>query len=198
MEVKNNIFITSQNRIWQIFHSLYNRLVSSDFIHKVLGTFITRILLMALGMVTSIIVARILGPEGRGLYAVAFAIGTIGVQFGNLGLHSSNTYYVAKDRKLLPQLVGNTLVVSFVFGGLIIALSGIIFSLWPNLAPIHGILLMMAILWIPFGLAYMLLQNILLGIMEIKTFNIIELTIRILTVFLILAPFLFTFFKFIS
>ena len=91
--------------------------VNSDLSQKVVETFVTRILLIGIGLVTSVIVARILGPEGRGLYAVALAVGAIGMQFGNLGLHASNTYYVSRDRSLLPLLVSNTLLVSFAFGG---------------------------------------------------------------------------------
>src|SRR3972149_6606561 len=91
-------------------------------------------------LVTSVLVARILGPEGRGLYAVAMAVGAIGVQFGNLGLHASNTYYVARERSLLPALIGNTLLVSFVVGGSGSVLAWIVFSLRPELAPVPGLL----------------------------------------------------------
>src|SRR5436309_959189 len=74
---------------------------ASDLVHKVLETYITQILRVALGLVLTIMVARILGPQGRGLYAVALAIGALGVQVGNFGLGSSNIYYVAKDHDLL-------------------------------------------------------------------------------------------------
>lgn len=165
--------------------SLYRRAIFSDFVQKVAETFATRILLIGIGLVTNVIVARILGPEGRGLYAVAVAIGAIGVQFGNLGLHASNTYYVARDRELLPSLVGNTLLVSFVFGGLCAGLAWVIFTLWPRLAPVEGPLLVMALVWIPFSLAYMLLQNLLIGIQEVRAYNKIELLTKIFSVCLI-------------
>jgi O-antigen/teichoic acid export membrane protein len=164
---------------------LYRKTTTSDFIHKVAETFVTRILLIGIGLITSVIVARVLGPEGRGLYAVAATIGAIGVQFSNLGLHASNTYYVARDRELLPALVGNTIVVSFGFGGLGCAFTWIIFSLWPNLAPLNGLLLILSLTWIPFGLAYMLLQNLLLGIQEVRSYNKIELVTKIFGVIFI-------------
>jgi len=166
----------------QSFVRLYRKTTTSDFIHKVAETFVTRILLIGIGLITSVIVARVLGPEGRGLYAVAATIVAIGVQFSNLGLHASNTYYVARDRELLPALVGNTIVVSFGFGGLGCVFTWIIFSLWPNLAPLNGLLLILSLTWIPFGLAYMLLQNLLLGIQEVRSYNKIELTTKILGV----------------
>ncbi len=157
----------------------------SDFVRKVAETFVARVLLIGIGLITSVIVARILGPEGRGLYAVAAAVSAIGVQFGNLGLHASNIYYVAKDRSLLPGLVGNTLVVSFVFGGVGAFAAWILFSFWPDLAPVNGFLLIIALIWVPFGLAYMLMQNLLLGLQEVRAYNVVELTTKILSVCLI-------------
>jgi O-antigen/teichoic acid export membrane protein len=164
---------------------LYRKNITSDFVQKVAETFVTRILLIGIGLITSVIIARTLGPEGRGLYAVAATVGAIGVQFGNLGLHASNTYYAARDRTLLPALVGNTIVVSFAFGSLAIALAWITFFFWPNLAPVHGMLLILSLIWIPFGLAYLLLQNLLLGIQEVRSFNKIELATKILGVTLL-------------
>jgi len=165
--------------------NLIHSLIKSDFVQKVAETFATRILMIGLGLVTSVMVARILGPEGRGLYAVAVAVGAIGVQFGNLGLHASNTYYVARDRSLLPALIGNTVTVSFVLGGAGGLLAWIVFSLRPELAPVLGLLLALSLLWIPFGLAYLLLQNLLLGIHEVRAFNKIELANQITAVILI-------------
>ncbi|KHD08105.1 hypothetical protein PN36_02770 [Candidatus Thiomargarita nelsonii] len=159
--------------------------IASDFIRKVAETFAARIVIIAIGLFTTVIVARILGPEGRGLYAVAAAIGAIGVQFSNLGLHASNTYYVAQDRSRLPTLLGNSLLVSFGFGSLGVTIAWSVFTLWPNLAPVNGVLLIMALLWIPIGLAYLLVQNLLIGIHEIRAYNLIEVVTKILGVSLI-------------
>lgn len=174
---------TASIKLW--FMAYLRRMLASDFVRKVAETFATRVFLIGIGLITSVIVARVLGPEGRGLYAVAAAIGAIGAQFGNLGLHASNTYYVAKDRSLLPALVGNTIVVSFAFGGGGAFAAWIVFSVWPDLAPVNGFLLFIALVWVPFGLAYMLLQNLLLGLQEVRTYNVIQLTTKILCVCLI-------------
>ena len=160
--------------------TLFGSPIASDFISKVAETFLTRVFLIGVGLITSVIVARILGPDGRGLYAAAAVVGSIGVQFGNLGLHGANTYYASLDRRSLPELVGNTLLVSFAFGGLCAALAWVIFLLFPTLAPLKGILLVLALTWVPFGLAYMLMQNLLLAVQEIRTYNKIELLSKIL------------------
>ena len=131
--------------------------------------------MIGVGLVTGVLVARILGPEGRGLYAVAVTVATTGVQFGNLGLHASNTYTVAKNRDVLSLIVGNSLFASFAIGSIFAAAAWIFFVVWPSLAPLHGLLLVLALAWIPLGLAHMLLQNILLGIFDVRAYNVIEL-----------------------
>lgn len=161
------------------------KLFSSDLIQKVAETFVTRIALLIIGLVTSVIVARILGPEGRGIYAVAGVIAATGVQFGNLGLHSSNTYYVSRNKDLLPVLLGNSLLISFMAGSVGVAATWMIFYLWPGLAPVKGIILILSLLWIPFGLAYQLLQNLLLGINEVRAYNVIEVAGRVTVVVLL-------------
>lgn len=178
--------------LWSAFRSLMRSVIASDFIRKIAETFATRIALIGIGLVISVIIARILGPEGRGLYAVAMAVAATGIQFGNMGLHASNTYYVAKDRTLLPLLVGNTFFVSFVFS-IIVAFAWVLFQIWPILAPVHGTLLVLALSWIPLGLAYMLMQNILLGINEVRAYNKIELVMQIVSIALIGIAIIFHF-----
>jgi O-antigen/teichoic acid export membrane protein len=155
-------------------------LLGSTFAHKVFETYGTQILLLALGLVTTVLVTRTLGPEGRGLYAVMIATGRLAVQFCSLGLHVSNTYYVAKNRQLLPILLSNALGVSFGIGGLCAVVAGTIFYFRPEIAPLPGKLLVLALFWVPFGLAYLLMQNLLLGILEVRAYNTIELVNRMI------------------
>lgn len=159
--------------------------LASDFAQKVGQVFFTNVALIPLSLITSVLIARMLGPEGRGIFAVAFSILAIGVQFGNLGLHTSNTYLVAKDSKSLPQLLANSLVISIGLGGSLAILTWLIFYFWPNLAPINGLVLTLALGFIPFNLASLFLRNLLLGLQDIKAFNKVELFSKILTVLLL-------------
>jgi O-antigen/teichoic acid export membrane protein len=154
--------------------------VRSKFWQSVVETYLTRILLVGVGFAVTVIVSRALGPSGRGLFAVATAVAAIGVQFGNIGLHASNTYYVAKDGALLPVLIGNTLVVSFGIGGTAALVGWMLDATWPQLLPVHGTLLLLALGSIPFSLALLLLQNLLLGINQVRAYNGIELTSKVL------------------
>jgi len=154
--------------------------VKHKFLQTVAETYLARLVLTGLSFATTVVVSRALGPSGRGLFAVAAAIAAIGIQFGNLGLHASNTYYVAKDAMLLPILVGNTLIVSFGLGGAATLVGLVLDGIWPHLFPVHGTLLVLSLGSIPLGLALMLLQYLLLGINQVHAYNGSELASRVL------------------
>ena len=154
--------------------------IKSDFISKIVEIYLTQISLIVIGLATTITVARVLGPAGRGLYSVALAIGQIGVQLGHFGLIASNTFYLGKDRTILPRLVGNSLLVCVLVGMLASIAGGIVFSIWPALAPVHGVLLVLGIAYIPLGLAFLFSENLLLALQQVRAYNKIELANRLL------------------
>jgi len=163
---------------------LWQTAAGTELRRNVLETYGTRLLVVAVAFATAIVIARELGPAGRGLYAVAVTLGAIGAQFGNLGLHASNMYYVARDRALLPALIGNTLAVVFA-ACVIAALGGIALVFWPRLSPIHGTLLLLALASVPVSLAYLLTQGLLLGVNKVRAYNNIESGGKLLALVLI-------------
>jgi O-antigen/teichoic acid export membrane protein len=168
---------TVSARLWRLA-------TGTDLRRNVFESYCTRMLVVAVTFATAVVIARELGPTGRGFYAVAAAVGAIGVQFSNLGLHLSNTYYVARDRALLPALIGNTLAVVCVVC-VFTVLAGVGFVFWPNLSPVHGALLLLALASVPVGLAYLLAQGLLLGVNEVRAYNQIECASKLLILTLI-------------
>lgn len=160
---------------------------SSAFWRDVSETAVARFFLLGISAVSTVLVARVLGPEGRGAYSVAVAISAIGLRFGNFGLHSSNTYFVARDRKLLPGLLGNSLVVGLFIAGAGSLGAGTVFAIVPSIAPLSGWLMVLAFAWIPIGLTYLLFQSLLLGVGEIRAFNLVEIFGRSLPLVLMAA-----------
>jgi O-antigen/teichoic acid export membrane protein len=148
---------------------------AGDMIRRAGQTFATRLFLLLVSLVSGIIIARTLGPDGRGAYAVATAVGSIGAQFATLGLHASNTYLVAQDRKLLPALIGNTLGVSIGVGGVLGALVVVCVLFGPCAGTLQGGMVWLAAAAIPIYTALMLLQNLLLGLYDTSRFNATEL-----------------------
>ncbi|RIK10938.1 MAG: hypothetical protein DCC49_01650 [Acidobacteria bacterium] len=157
------------------------------FWKDVAETAAARFLLLGVSAVSTIFIARVLGPDGRGAYAVAVTISAVGIRFGNLGLHSANTYFVARDRADLPRLLGNSLVVGLLVAGAGALGVGLMFVAVPPISPLAGWLLALALAWVPIGLTYLLLQNLLIGIGEIRAVNLIEIFGRTLPVGLMLA-----------
>jgi O-antigen/teichoic acid export membrane protein/trans-aconitate methyltransferase len=167
--------------------ALARRLVNSRFARDVLETYATRIAGILIGLVTSVFIARALGPQGRGEFALAVAITSTAVSLGSLGLSTSNTYSVSRDPRLVGALLGNTLVVSLGLGGVIAVVAWGLWQVWPQLAPIDGLLLLMALAAVPLGLGSLLLQNLVLGLQEIRKYNLVDVAVRVLSIGLIVA-----------
>lgn len=152
----------------------------SLFLRRVAETMIVRIVLLGVGLGTAVIVARVLGPRGNGLFHATLTLGLLGVQFGNLGLHASNTYFIARDPSRLPALLANTLAIVFLAGGGGAAILLGVFWIWPALAPVGGWLLVLGVVYIPVGLGQQLLQNLLLGLQAVRMYNVLELLAKTL------------------
>lgn len=153
--------------------------VSRDLVDRVVQTFATRVSLLLISVISGVVIARTLGPSGRGAYAVASTVAAIGAQLTTLGMHASNTYYLARDRGLLPSLIGNSLGVCISVGGAIgLALVG--FAMLGGFNELlHGDLLWLAAIAIPIYAAFTLLQNLLLGLYETARFNRVELSVNV-------------------
>lgn len=149
-------------------------------------TFAARLLRVALSLAASVLTARALGPGGRGDYYFAVTFAGLLVQFGHLGLASSNTYLVARDRSLLRGLVANSLWVSLAVGGgggIVVALILLGLNVFPDLPTslfVFGVMLVFP------SLFYLLGTNLLVGIGRIGAFNVVE-TLGNLLVLLLVA-----------
>lgn len=146
-------------------------------------TFSTRLLASLLGMGTGILIARLLGPTGRGEYFLAITIIGMAQQFGALGLHSSNVYQVAANHELFPRLATNSLLVSWFVG---IAGFPILLLTLPRFFPSVDLLMAVLIaLAVGPSLYYLLMSNLLLGVDRVKQFNGFELLSRLYPLFFI-------------
>ena len=134
------------------------------------------------------LVTRLLGPEGRGLFAAANTFSAVGVQLGNLGLHSWNTYHVSREPRSLPVLLGQQPRGVRGLRPRRAAAPWALFHARPALAPVGGPLLAAArSRGIPLGLANLLFQNLLIGTQRIHAYNMIDLATRVLAVVLVAA-----------
>jgi antigen flippase len=142
-------------------------MLNRDFI----STVATRFVILACGILTSVLSARMLGPGGRGEYFFVVTLALTASQFANLGLSSSNTYFVAGDRNNFRGLLANSFWISIVLG---IAAIGVLAAV--NLHAIPSVrLLAPAFLLAPGTLFFTLGGVLLVGTGRVPAFNAFQL-----------------------
>jgi O-antigen/teichoic acid export membrane protein len=145
------------------------------FSAHVAWTLTARLLMVANSMAASIIVARWLGASGFGALAVLNVATAIALQLGSAGLPSANTYFIARDHRLLGTAWANALIFALGAGSaLTLCIVGLA-HLRPSLfGHVPLALLGLAALSIPFQLVTLLGLNIFLGLGRIGRFNLLE------------------------
>lgn len=142
---------------------------------------ITKVLLI---LTSTILISRYFGPEGKGIFVLMTTLPILTMNFGNLGMNNSNTYFVAKDINNTKILFYNScwlgLVMSliFIFAGLIIwKLNASVFF-----GSLDTIFILMILIIIPFVLIESFFQGILIGQKKFIIFNIGQILPYILIV----------------
>lgn len=81
-------------------------------------TLMTTVGITAISFISSVLTARMLGPEGRGLLSAALMIGTLAAGIAQLGLATSYVYHAGAARRFPYQrlLIASVLVVGLVAG----------------------------------------------------------------------------------
>lgn len=67
-----------------------------SFISDVFSIGVSKVLMILFGLTTSIIVARVLGPENNGVIAALLVYHSLFMSFGSLGIRQSTTYFLGK------------------------------------------------------------------------------------------------------
>jgi len=137
-----------------------------------LFTLCTKVLIMAAGVITSIITAKTLGPKGRGELVFVLSFGLTVANFSNMGLPSSNIYMVGRNPKLLGPVAINSFYLS-VIGGIIALLCTLIFDHQDSNFIFHILFLFIYVLFL---MLQIFVCNLLVSINEIRKYNFIELT----------------------
>jgi O-antigen/teichoic acid export membrane protein len=148
----------------------------------------TKLLTLALGAATTVLVARALGPNGRGTVYVALGFMLILSQIGTLGIAAANTYFVARDPAVTRRAALHSLVAAGVVGGALVLAGAAVVALFPGALPgLSNLDLALALAAVPPWLAAIYLRGILLGLGLTISYNAVEgaqalLTLAALTV----------------
>lgn len=88
----------------------------AKFLSDSVVTYATELLCAVLNLGTSVLVARILGPSGRGVYAVLVLIPVTMQHLGNLGLAQGVVHYLRKDPEGRGRRAANLIVAGALIG----------------------------------------------------------------------------------
>ncbi len=139
-------------------------------------TFGTNLVRFFIGIATSIILARVLGPEGRGIYALALLLPSLVVTLGNLGIASGTTFFVARREFPLSDVVFGNLILWFIISGVGILVEVLVIFYGRDVV-VPGVqpsLLITTIPLIPLELFLMFFSAILLGRKKFELYNLIQ------------------------
>ena len=163
--------------------------IRSPFIQNVTSTFLVRVLSLFFSIVNAAIIARLLGPEGKGMLALALLVpGMLGL-FLSGGIEVANVYFAGSRRLDATTLSANS--VAFTILATIVGL-GVVFALgtagWLKVI-VPGVpvwILFIAMLGFPVSLLNGFFSTILQGLQRIITLNLISLFQGFLTLILTL------------
>jgi len=122
----------------------------------------------------SIVVARMLGPEGQGIVASLLAVVAIAQQFGHLGVYASIIRFVGADKSLYEKACGNSLMLGTVLGGILtVILIGLAVAYPPLYGDIGLTYITVYALAVPFSLIITMFQGVMLSLNRITPYNLL-------------------------
>jgi len=89
---------------------------NNSVLNNISFTFGSRIIILLLSLLIGIIIARTLGPYGKGLLAVIAMIGTVVLSLGNLGIGAFNTYVISNKSVEKKDIIGNSFWLGLIIG----------------------------------------------------------------------------------
>jgi len=93
-------------------------------------TLASRLIVFALSLVAGIILARTLGPGGRGQYALALLGPSLLVLVANLGVSNALIYNLARHTFHVDQLIGQVIPLALILGGIATAVFVVVVALF--------------------------------------------------------------------
>ncbi|MFH1957028.1 MAG: flippase [bacterium] len=157
-----------------------------------LKIFSGRIAVIIAGALANILIARILGPEGQGIYTLIILLPFLAAKIGDLGIGHANVYFLGKKEHGLQKIANNSFSLAIIIGLLVLVISGFALnflqpSFFKNVPLAY---LRVALLTLPFFLFISYFGMILLGANRINEYNVVQNFLRSLPLLLFLLFFL--------
>ena len=137
-----------------------------------LMTFGTRVGTVLVNIPTSILVARLLGPEGQGSYASAVIFPTTFAFMGLLGVDAAHTYFLSRRNYTLGQVNTQSAILTIALSVLLVPAYILFVQIYRGVGTeAFRAILMSAAALVPILIAKYLSIALLLGLQRIRWFN---------------------------
>lgn len=172
-------------------NTVYNHSVPLNILKESIVTFSTKLFIFSFAFFKSIIIARILGPSGKGIWSALVFIPSITVTFTNLGIDSANAFFTSKKTYPLNILISNSITLVAFLSFLTLFVYAILFKFiyqfysqkYTSLSPL---ILWIMLINIPLILFYRFLTGILHGEKKIILINKITLAVNFIHLIILL------------
>jgi O-antigen/teichoic acid export membrane protein len=153
-------------------------------------TLLTRLSLLLIGVASSVILARGLGPEGRGVYALIVLIPTLIQLLGGLGIEQAVTYLVARRRDEARGIALTLAGLSIALGVILIAIYALIDAIpayqdFLAAASVDGRLVWILVALLPLTVTTVCLIAAILGLERYRPYNLATLVTPVVTLLLL-------------
>ena len=139
-------------------------------------TALVNVALLGCGAVTGILTARLLGPEGRGVVALALAVSGLAGVIAGFGLIQAFAYTVAADRSTLREALSLSLAVGLLPGAVVVAVGYPLSALLVhNQSAVSAVRI--ALIAVPIGVIGGNLTGVLQGLRRARPFNFLRMAV---------------------
>lgn len=157
---------------------------NTKFLKNSLLNFTSNILLIIIGLFSTVLIARLLGPEGQGVYTLIILLPTMLVTFLNLGIGPATVYFTGSKKYSLNTIISTNIVLSFILSivAVIIGLIAILIFKGSTFegAPTTALLTVLFIL--PFLFFSSFMQAIYQGTENFKRYNYIQISSKLIQI----------------
>lgn len=149
-----------------------------DYLRKFLATYLNQVLRLLLVTGSNIIIARYLGPAGKGVLSLIMGFLAIILMIGMFGIDEANVYFISSKKATHKNVITNALFHAL-FVSCIYIIVCLLFMKWFITNPLKGIdikYFYIIIMLIPFYFINQHFRSILLGHRAIYKYNILIIT----------------------
>ena len=164
--------------------------MSGKFVRDLLSVFKSRVAIILIGLGSSIVSARFLGPEGNGVIAAILVYPTLFMSIGSLGIRQSTTYYIGQEKQSVEAIYGAALTIWMLTSAISVSACFVLIE-YVTKQDFTFMQVFLVLIAIPFSLYNTYTSGIFLGKQNIREFNKINwlpALINFVVTFLLVGP----------